>query len=432
MKRNAIPRLVFADCSGKVYDAPVWASAQKAGYFFPLRVSDLVPLSSSSDLFLLPDRAPVGYDPQDKQFFTVDRNPYGGKNGGIFAVAAFLTPGFTAIYSTAYREITTEARTLPLFAYAPCAFYRGRFYAAAIRVDRSPRHEFHLSDINRIKLGVRAYRKKFPGNRLCRHLECCALTNNCPAAKNFFMNRYEAPLPTSPACNARCLGCLSLQPEGEISVTQERLKFRPLAHEIAELAIHHLTTVEDPVVSFGQGCEGEPLLVAPEIEKAIRIIRQKTSRGIINLNTNASRPDYFEKLVRAGLDSVRVSLNSVQPVYYGRYYRPRGYSFEDVLESLKIAARRKVFISINYLVMPGFSDDRTEAAAFMNFLKKVPVNMIQWRNMNFDPVRYFKRLDMHAAPERMIGMDTLLRQVHKKFPKILFGYFNPGRKKMSR
>ena len=36
-------------------------------------------------------------------------------------------------------------------------------------------------------------------NRLFRHLETCALTYGCPAAKNLFLCRYEAPLPTSPA-----------------------------------------------------------------------------------------------------------------------------------------------------------------------------------------------------------------------------------------
>ena len=37
----------------------------------------------------------------------------------------------------------------------------------------------------------------------------------------------------------------------------------------------------------------------------------------------------IEKLLDAGLDSVRVSLNSVQEEYYNGYFRPRGYRFAD-------------------------------------------------------------------------------------------------------
>jgi len=62
------------------------------------------------------------------------------------------------------------------------------------------------------------------------------------------------------------------------------------------VALFHIGNVKDAVVSFGQGCEGEPLLSGEAIEGAIRIVRQKTSRGVINLNTNASKPDTIKRL----------------------------------------------------------------------------------------------------------------------------------------
>ncbi|MCK4423827.1 MAG: hypothetical protein KAV18_07145 [Candidatus Omnitrophica bacterium] len=48
--------------------------------------------------------------------------------------------------------------------------------------------------------------------------------------------------------------------------------------------------MRQPVVSFGQGCEGEPLLVYKTLSQAIKLIRKQTKKGTINLNTNASRP----------------------------------------------------------------------------------------------------------------------------------------------
>ena len=64
-------------------------------------------------------------------------------------------------------------------------------------------------------------------------------------------------------------------------------KYRVTAEEIAEVALFHIDNVDDPVVSFGQGCEGEPLMVADVLEEAILLIRKETSKGIINLNSNS-------------------------------------------------------------------------------------------------------------------------------------------------
>src|SRR6185503_7008652 len=132
---------------------------------------------------------------------------------------------------------------------------------------------------------------------------------------------FEAPVPTSPVCNAQCQGCISFQPQDRIPSTQNRIQFTPTPEEIAELALVHIEKVPDPIVSFGQGCEGEPSLAVDTIEKAIRLIRRQTSKGLLNMNTNASRPAAIARLFDAGLTNVRVSTNSVREPYYSRYYQ---------------------------------------------------------------------------------------------------------------
>jgi wyosine [tRNA(Phe)-imidazoG37] synthetase (radical SAM superfamily) len=89
-----------------------------------------------------------------------------------------------------------------------------------------------------------------------------------------------------------------------------------------------LEEAEDAIVSFGQGCEGEPLIQWRLLERSIRKLQERTDRGTINLNTNGSFPDRVEKLCEAGLDSVRVTLNSPHRQYYNRYHKPKGYTFE--------------------------------------------------------------------------------------------------------
>jgi molybdenum cofactor biosynthesis enzyme MoaA len=269
-------------------------------------------------------------------------------------------------------------------------------------------------------------RRQMPTNRLRAHLEKCALTYGCPAGKNFFLGRYEAPLPTAQRCNARCLGCLSLQKNNRIPHSQNRITFTPAPEEIAEVALAHIARVKNGVVSFGQGCEGDPLMAADVIEKAIRQIRSETGRGTINLNTNGSRPDLLERLFDAGLDSMRVSLNSVRETPYHAYFRPKGYCFSDVVRGIDMAVGRGRFVSINYLNCPGFTDTPDETKALMRFMRQHPVSMIQWRNLNFDPLRYWQAMAVSGRPR---GMQRLFDSVCRSFPDLKHGYFNPPKEK---
>lgn len=389
-------------------------AGMKAGQFFRLLPSDLIKLPPGSEIFKLPSRAAIAYDPSKLKFV---------EDKGRLAMAAFLPPGYTVTYNSAYREIP-KPKKLPLFAYAACASRNGQIYAAAVRVDRSLCHDSRFMDMRLVKKNAAKIVKQFPKNSLIKHLKNCALSYNCPNAKNFFLSRYEAPLPTSPSCNAQCAGCISCQQDNEIPETQPRIKFIPSPEEVAQIALFHIKNVRQPIISFGQGCEGEPLLCAGIIEKAIKLIRKKTSKGVINMNTNASFPAAILRLFDAGLDSIRVSLNSVRDRFYTAYYRPAGYSFLDVLKSIEIAKKKKGFVSVNYLTMPGFTDSKDEFTAFRKFLKLYQIDMIQWRNLNYDPLRYFKELNIKPGASEMLGVKEIIKSLKKEFPKIRMGYFN--------
>ena len=107
------------------------------------------------------------------------------------------------------------------------------------------------------------------------------------------------------------------------------------------------------------------------------------------------------------------------------YFRPNGYRFADVLKSIEVALASKKFVAINYLNSPGFTDTPQEIEALSRFLNKYPIHLIQWRNLNFDPIQYWKKMDAAAAHGKPGGMEKLLVRIHKQFPKLKFGYFNP-------
>ncbi len=412
-----VPALLVADSKGRIFEYPgLRATGMKAGLLFSLDRNELVKLPAGSQLFALPGRRPVGYHPEMKSFVSID---------GLRAVAAFAAPGHTLTYSASYREYGS-VKPLPLFAYGACAIYNKEIYIAAIKIDKDQRHDSTLIDIRLVRKNITRLKKLFPSNRLIKHLAGCAMTHRCPNAQNLFLSRYEAPLPTSPSCNAACAGCISYQ-KGPVRCSQPRIKFVPHAEEIAEIALFHIERVKDPIVSFGQGCEGEPLLQSRLIEESIAKIREKTGRGTINLNTNGSMPGRLSGLFDAGLDTVRISLNSAREDYYSRYYRPRGYSFKDVMRSIRAAKDNGGFVSINYLTMPGFTDSRDEVRAIKFLIANSGIDMIQWRNLNYDPVLYFKILN-RPTPEiaDLIGIRQEISCLEKSFPKLMMGYFNPS------
>jgi hypothetical protein len=323
-------------------------------------------------------------------------------------------------------ESAPDAETLPLFCYTAVGWKNNEFYVPAVRIEQDIRQECSGYDTNEINIGLDNLTNAYPHNRLVKHLaEKCCVTYNCPAARNYFMGRWECPVPTSPACNANCIGCISFQPEDEtIPSTQDRLTFKPSAEEIVEFTVPHLETAPYPIISFGQGCEGEPLLMWETIKSAITEIRKHTSKGSININTNGSKPDAVEALCKAGLNSIRVSTNSAQKSIYEAYYKPNNYQFEDIVESLKVVRRYNGWTSINYFVFPGMTDALVEYEALRKLIRETELNMIQWRNFNIDPDWYLGKIGVVDTGDS-IGIKQMMELIQEEFPTLKFGYFNP-------
>jgi pyruvate-formate lyase-activating enzyme len=392
------------------------------GHFFTPDPADLIPLPQGSELFVLPGRLPVAIDPDTSEPLLIEDNPF-SPGEPVQAVAAFMAPAHTSIYTSAFQT-TGGAPTLPLFAYTAVGWCEDRFWVTAFRSDPDKRQDNDQYSQSVVEDRTRRKLKKFAGNRLVQHLGKCCLVYACPAARNYFLGRWEAPIPTSPSCNARCVGCISLQPSGCCPSTQERITFVPSPKEISAMAVDHLQLAPKPVVSFGQGCEGEPLLQADTIARSIRMIRKETAKGTINLNSNSSLPRALEQLIAAGLDSLRVSMNSAQEKYYISYYRPNGYSFKDVWTSIRLMKEAGRFVSLNYFIHPGVTDSAAEFEALRTLLAACQPDMIQLRNLNMDPEWYLKTLAF-PIEERGIGIRAWLKALKEEFPALRFGYFNP-------
>lgn len=411
------PYLLYSDGEGNIFEDETLYAVGRAGWdAFPVEPNQWIELPQGGNLYELPGRRGIGVDVQTGEMRLCEKG---------WAVAAFIPPAYTGLFIAAY-ETMPDAPTLPLFCYTAVGWMNDKNYVPAVRIEKDIRQEAAGFDSDAIELGTAHLLKAYPENRLVKHLmENCCMTYHCPAARNFSLGRWECPVPTSPACNANCIGCISFQPEEETIVsTQDRLTFKPSAEEIVEFTVPHLINAPFPIISFGQGCEGEPLLMWETIKQSIIEIRKHTNNGSININTNGSKPAAVEELCKAGLNSIRVSTNSAQKHIYEAYYKPNNYAFEEIVESLKVVRRHGGWTSINYFVFPGITDSEAEYEALRKLIAETELNMIQWRNFNIDPDWYMGKIGMGETGD-MLGVKQLMDLIHEEFPSVKFGYFNP-------
>lgn len=414
----ASPFILYSDGKGNIFeDQTLYATGRSGWDALPVPEDEWILLPDGGSLYELPGRRGIGIDVATGAMRLCEKG---------WAVAAFIPPAHTGFYLAAY-ETAADAPTLPLFCYTAAGWHNNQFYVPAIRIEQDIRQECAGYNQHEVNEGATYLLKHYPQNRLVQHImNNCALTYHCPAARNYSLGRWECPVPASPACNANCLGCISFQPDEETIVsTQDRLTFKPSVEEIVEFTVPHLETAPYPIISFGQGCEGEPLLMWETIRDAIKEIRKHTSKGSININTNGSNPAAVKILCEAGLNSIRVSTNSARSEIYLPYYRPNNYEFEDIIESLKIVNSYGGWTSINYFVFPGMTDSIDEYEALRKIIKETGLRMIQWRNFNIDPDWYLGKIGVTETGNCM-GVKNLLLRIRQKFPKLKFGYFNPS------
>lgn len=408
-----VPNLVYANEKGEIFEHPYLKMAVRSGpYDFIPYETELIKLPATSRLYFMPHTHPKAYDEKKANLVEFTEG---------YAVSAFLAPGFLRLYLPAYKK--TKDYTMPLFAYTAVGMLDGEFVVPALQVDDiskwNPENYDFSCDFDK---QVDEFIKNAPENRLYNQLRRCATEYHCTAAKNVFYPRWECPIPTSPACNSACVGCISLQASEECPSPQERITFAPTPEEIAGIALYHGKRAKDPLVSFGQGCEGDPCLAGENIAKAVKIIKKENPDLTVNFNSNCSLPENVKKVIDAGADSVRVSLNSVIESTYNSYYRPRNYKFSDVIKSIEYIKQAGVFLQLNLLTFPGVNDRTDETSALLDFIDEYKVDLIQTRNLNIDAELLMSHLNM--KPSEIHGIKNMLRLIKKRRPEIQFGYFN--------
>jgi len=429
LRSLAMARLLFADGRGVVYDHPTLLAAVRSGGDAQAPAEAPEPLPKGATLCLLPGRRPVGIDPSTGATSVLREARVGRRSFAPHAVGVTLPPGYTRTFlPAAFRPGPGEgeAPVLPQWAYTAAGLGSEGPVTWAFRTDRR-RHwdpDLHSGADLREKVMARVAESDNP---VYLQLARCALEWHCYTAENTFLARDEGAIPSSAACNARCVGCLSESAPGMPPSSHERILRAPGAEAMAEVGARHLALARGrTMVSFGQGCEGEPLLRAREIARAVRLMRERTPRGSINVNTNGSRPEALAALAEAGLDAVRISINAASEDLYAAYYNPVGYRLRDVVASMRVAKEKGLYLALNLLVFPGVTDREEEAERLARLVKEVSADQVQTRSLAMDPDVYWEVARDRGGRGRPIGVRGLVRAMKAARPGLVVGNFARG------
>ncbi|MDD2497194.1 MAG: radical SAM protein [Desulfitobacteriaceae bacterium] len=413
--------MLFARPNGELLDIPDIKMAGRSGDSFlePLE-EELIPLPEGASLTAVPYRYPVGIGRKNGEFLRITTNPYRRNKEEVWAVGALLPQGFTRTLLPAFSG--DREKPIPLFGYTAVGVRNGRFIVGACQTDQHRLWNPVNYNTKELALLVEEKTKAFPQNRLLRQLGKCALEYGCFTAQNIFYKRWEGGIPVSPSCNARCIGCISSQPAECCPSPQGRLEFVPTLQEVTEIAIPHLAGGEDAIISFGQGCEGEPSLQGELIAASIQKIRQTVDRGTININTNGGDTEKLKIIVDAGIDAIRLSMISADPEIYRAYHRPQGYTLDNVRDSLKYAVAAGVYVSLNLLHFPGVTDDASQIEALIGIIKETGVQKIQLRNLNIDPDVFLKIIPEHF--DSPLGVPQMISLFKEEIPWLEIGNYS--------
>lgn len=185
-------------------------------------------------------------------------------------------------------------------------------------------------------------------------------------------------------CNFRCIYCMPEQGY-PVSPKEELLTFEEIARVVHIAANLGITKV--------RLTGGEPL-IRKDLPELIAQIRKHPKIIEISSTTNGYLlSEMAEKLARAGLDRVNVSLDTLVPEKFARIAR-RG-DLKNVLEGIEAAKRAKLNpIKINCVLMKGVNDDEVVDFAKWTLHEEIHVRFIelmpiQW---NLDDTESFDSL----------------------------------------
>ena len=439
MALRRMAALLFADDRGTVYDHPILQGGGPLGRRPRSRPAG-APHPPAGGRLPGPaaGRRPVGIDPATGALTVLHEVKVGRRRFVPHAVGATLPPGYTRTFLPGGgpgRPCRWPARR-PCSRSGPTPPRRwaagGRCVVWALRTDRRGHWSPAAHNTPDLPGRVEA-RLAESANPIYRQLARCALEWRCFTAQNTFYVRDEGAIPSSAACNAACLGCLSRAGRrGMPPSSHERIDRPPTAEEMAEVALHHLRHAAGQVmVSFGQGCEGEPLLRWKAIERGHPAgarrdpprLAPREHQRLAPRGAGGARPR--RPRLGAHLAQQRRRPSSTAPTT-----GPRGYGLDEVVRSAGRRRRAGAHVALNLLTFPGVTDRAGEVEALCRLVRRARVDQVQtqarWPSIPTSTWRWRAGAGRAGAP---IGRPRAWwRRSGRRRPGLVVGNFSRARR----
>ncbi|WP_456402499.1 GTP 3',8-cyclase MoaA [Persephonella sp.] len=189
-------------------------------------------------------------------------------------------------------------------------------------------------------------------------------------------------------CNLKCFYC---RPDNsEFVPHDEILRYEEIARLVKAMTKYGLRKVRIT--------GGEPL-VRPQLEELVRMLKDIPQINDISLTTNAiTLSKHAEKLRKAGLDRLNISIDSLKPELFYQITKGR---LEDVLEGIRVSKELGYDpIKVNAVIVKGLNEDETldfvefgkDYGVEVRFIEMMPIGgeKIEWSEEKVQPLKIIK------------------------------------------
>ena len=199
-------------------------------------------------------------------------------------------------------------------------------------------------------------------------------------------------IPISPSCNIQCGFCTR-----KLNDTENRPGVSSCIMDVDQAMEHIRSTVTKmPINVVGVAGPGDSLCSENTL-KLFRQVREEFPDLILCMSTNGLLvPEYAEEIAEAGVKTVTITINAVDPEigaqiyddieYKGKMYHGiEGFKIlsENQLKGIKMLSDLGVVIKVNSVLIPGVNEDhikeiakvtQSKGASIMNILPLIPLN----------------------------------------------------------
>jgi len=368
-----IPRLLFADDKGTIYDHPTLKMT--------VRSENLITIPYELEMEIVPElvkpeylenASPLAYN-QEKAGIEVFKSGH----------AIFIQPpeGYLRLYLPAYQKRSDNI--LSPKSYTPVGWMNECFVSPITLVDNIPSPESESTG------------KKFHG-----FLKSFKKEN---AFKDFLLLNSDL--------------YHTKNEEIVFPFSDETSHFT--ANDLTSILEHYSTIASHPILNICHNNFTEqtnPDTFLNIIEK----IKSKNDKITIIYSSNLQDLLMLKKIVNSGCDCINVELMTTNSET-GRIV-DETVSIEHVYKSLQAVYRKNIYKSLTLHTLPGLTDRHTETESLIDFLSTFKIDLLLLKNMEIDPDIIF--MNNNLKKEDIKGLKNMLKLVKKRVKNIKIGYFN--------